>query len=312
MIQEKNSLTYIDLTDLVSLLGNKKWKFDNNQMQIFEEIVFLCINDNFIKDVQKIRAYFIKKHPNIAIPARDTFQAEAVVRYLYMKHHKKYRQFIDELIKKYKLIAPLYWQDKLQFIESAIEDEIRDNSYHFTKMSKGEARFNVIEEKLEDYPLNLMDNIILRNSPFQLDDAYPFWNNPYFTRKLSEGIGLSVSIEDKYGTKLNIGFPPYASLSEMINLLKKNYKKIQEERAEFLAVPAKKDYRKSELKKSIDAYMMYVKGEKIERIAVELDRLYGGEHTFESINKMVERMKKEAERFDKSLNKAKIQETIPF
>lgn len=309
---ENSQKNYIDIGDLSDLLANKRWHFDKHQMQIFEEIVYLCINDSFIKDVQKIRSYFIKKYSNIAIPTNNTYKAEAVVRFLYIKHHKKYKKLVEELIKKYKLIPWLYWEDKLRFINMYIEDELKERDHFDRKISKSEARFNAIEEKLEDYPLNLMDNIILRNSPFQRDDAFPFWNNPYFTRKPMAGLSMPMSIVRKHQAIINIGFPAYSSLSEMIELLKKNFKKIQEYRATELPVPAKKDYRKSELKKSIYAYMMYIKGEKIERIAIELDKKYGGEHTFESIIKIVERMKKDSERFDKYEKQAKIQETTPY
>jgi len=168
-----------------------------------------------------------------------------------------------------------------------------------------------IERSLQFCPLNLMDNIVLRNTPFLAgDDSYPLWNNPRFTRKPNENI--LVSLESKYGVRINIGFPAYSSLSEMVNLLKNNYKKIQEFRAEVLPIPAKKDYRKSELKKSIDTYMMYVREWKIEKIAIELDKKYGGEHTYESINKIVERMKKDSERFNKSEKKQERQDTAIF
>lgn len=201
------------------------------------------------------------------------------------------------------------------FLESDIRDEIEDSRdfWGSKPISKSEARFNVVEEKLEDYPLNLMDNIVLRNSPFRLDDVYPFWANPYFTRKVSEGFPIPVKVERKsHRALIHIGFPAYASLSEMIDLLKQNFSEIQKERAKSLPVPPKKDYRKVGLEKSIDAYTMFVNGQRPERIAIELDKKYGGEHTFESIQILINRMKEEAKRFDKSLEIEKKQETLPF
>lgn len=89
MTEQKTETHNIDLQDIATFLNRKKWPLDNNQRQILEEVVFLCVNESFIKDVQRIRKYFIKKHPRIAIPTTSTRQAEAVVRFLYLRHHKK-------------------------------------------------------------------------------------------------------------------------------------------------------------------------------------------------------------------------------
>jgi hypothetical protein len=289
---------HISISPLADIIRNEKIKFDDFQMQIFEEVFYLCVNDNFIKDVWNIRKEITKKHPNKKIPTTDTEEAEEIVRLLYLKNYRFYKEKMESLLKKYKLIHPLYWDNKLKWIEV---EEIE-----LAIIFKKKPRINLsnnkeAQKKLECYPSNLLDNIVFRNSPFQKDDGLPFWNNSYFTRKTMPTVGNSYHINyDGYAPKLTVSFPVYASLTEMKKILADNYGEIKKYRAEKLPLSDKKDYRKNELSKSIDAYSMSVLGKNFSQIAYELDKKYAGmEHNIDSVRKLIKRLKKESERFNK-------------
>lgn len=296
-MNEKADLGYIDLTDVVALLNRQT--FDKYQLQIIEEVVFLCVNESFIQDIENIRKWMLGKYPKMPIPTKNLWRAEGILGFIYRKHYKKYKNLIAELIEKYKLISNLYWQDKFAHLDMKIKDEMEDE-----KISQKEARSRAIEEISDNIDLELLDSIIIRNKPFDTSDGFPFWCNPYFTRKLLNGIKpITMNIKKDWITQMEIGFPAYATLPEMQKLLKDNYKEIQIYRQKHLPLKAIKDSRKSSLAKMIDAYLFYLEGKNNARIAVELDKKYGGDLTLDAVNVLIKRLKQESFRFNKQTDK---------
>jgi hypothetical protein len=292
---------YIDLSDLANFLRSdwrKQFNLDGHHMQLVEEVVFLCANDDFIRDVENIRKQILKKYPKLNIPTSNHRQAERILGFIYEHLYKPYKKSIEKLIEKYKLLPHLYWRDKFFMLDSKIEDEITDaKDYYDEKITKKEARFRAIKKITDDIDLELLDSIIIRNKPFDRYDGYPFWINPYLTRKTNELTGITINLEKEGIPYLEIGFPPYATLPEMQKLLKNNYNKIQEYRERYLSVPAKRDHRKDNLPKMIDAYLLDTQGKKKATIANILDEKYGSSITFEGVTQLVKRMKTEANRF---------------
>lgn len=305
MEEKISTKAYIDLSGVSDFLKDNTSPSENAVRQILEEVVFLCINENFLKDVQSIRKIISIAYPNITLPISSAPIVEDFVRLLYTKFYVIYTSLMEDLIKKYKLIPSIYWRNKLELIDSCIWCRIyksKDGHETHPPMKYMEDRAIRINRALKNLPLGLMDNIILRNSPIPKDDNFPLWANPYFTRSRYEGFPLSMRIdENPHQTMLNIGFPAYASLSEMITILRDNFNEIQKFRSEQLPIPNRKDARKNEIGKSIDAYTMSMDGLGLTKIANKLDIKYGGDYTFEGVQKLIKRMKDESKRFDKRL-----------
>jgi len=293
---------YIDLTDLADFLIDKKhnlFALDNHSMQVIEEVAFLCANENFISDINNIRKQLIKKSPKLSIPRGTSYKSEQVLRFIYIHQYKLYKKSVENIIEKYKLLPELYWQDKFFMLDSSIDSKISNKKSFGEKINKKEIRLNVTEEALDDINLDLIDNIIILNKPFDKYDGYPLWANPYFTRKANKIGNTTIKIKKEGIPSLEIGFPAYATLPEMQAILKQSYKKIQEYRASKLPVPAKRDHRKDNLPKMIDAYMLNAKGEDKTTIAVFLDDKYDDNLSFEAVAQLIIRMKKETNRFNR-------------
>lgn len=292
----------IDITDLSDFLRSdwcKQFNFDGHRMQLVEEVTFLCASQDFIKDIEAIRKRLLKKYPKLNLPVSNRREAERILRAIYFGFYEPYKKSIKALIQKYKLLSHIYWQDKFFLLDDRTEDEIEDAKDNDEEITKGEARFRAMEELLEDFDLVLLDNIIIRNKPFSKDNVFLSWANPYFTRKISELSSITININKEGMNELEISFPPYATLPEMQALLKKNYKKIQEYREAHLPLTSKRDHRKDNLPKMIDAYMLDIQGKSKAEIANVLDERYGGNTSFEAISQLVSRMKTEASRFSK-------------
>lgn len=301
--EPKKSKISIDLTDLSYFLRNdvsKDFNITNHYMQMIEEVVFLCTNRDFISDIIDVRKKILKKYPRMEIPTLNTRKAEVFLGHIYEFWYEPYKKLIQILLDKYKLLPNVYWQDKLLFLDSKIDDELDDARENDEKISKKEARLLALEDALENTELYLLDSIILRNKPFDKRDIFPFWANPYFTRKTNELGGIKINIKKDLFSHLEISFPPYTTLQEMQQLLKDNYKKIQEYREKQLPLPSKRDHRKDNLPKMIDAYMLYINGEDKSIIANFLDARYGGSITFEGVTQLITRIQLEGERFNQN------------
>jgi hypothetical protein len=298
-ITTKQPQNYIDISDLSKFLVNdwsKQFNLDSHKMQIIEEVVFLCANDEFIKDIQKIRAKLRKRHPKLDLPTSEYRKVENILGFLYEYSYKEYKNSIEGLIKKYKLIPTIYWRDKLFMLDSIINDEIKDARDDKEKITKKEAFSRVLERLSDHLDPELLDYIIILNKPFDIHEGFPFWVNPYITRE--QLTDITINLKRQGLPYLEIGFPPYANLKEMQTILKANYKKIQEYREANLPLPVKRDHRKDNLPKMIDAYMRTVLGDKETTVAIFLDKRYGGSISFEGVKQLVSRMKKEADRFN--------------
>jgi hypothetical protein len=265
MIKELNYIDIADLSDFLRSDWAENLNLDGNYMQIIEEVVFLCINDDFIKDIGIIRKKILKKYPKFNIPTSIPHQASEIVCFVYENFYKDYKDSIKGIIEKYKLLSPMYHQ----------------------------------EEFMEDTSLQILDSIIFLNKPFDNSDAFPFWANPYFTKKTDELGGITIKITKDPIPYLEIGFPPYANIQEMQKIIKKNYDKIQEYRNKNLPLLKQRDHRKDNLPKMIDAYMLSIQGKSKEKIAIELDKKYENEISFEGVNQLIKRIKSEAKRFNK-------------
>jgi hypothetical protein len=279
---------YIDITDLSNFLRSdwmKRFNLDGDYMQLIEEVVFLCVNESFINDIQSIRQMILKKYPKLNIPASNQYQAEAIVDFIYKNLHEDYKKSAKKIVEKYKLLPELYWEDMFFVFDGKIKEEIRkENAFNATN----------------NMNLKLLDSIVVRNKPFDENDAFPFWANPYFTRKTDELGGITINLKNNGLPFLQIGFPPYATIQEMQKLIKENYQQIQEYREKHLPLPIQRDHRKDNLPKMIDAYMLNVKGERKAVIANFLDKRYGGNISFEAINQLVNRIKTESNRFNQN------------
>lgn len=292
---------YIDIAEISDFLRSnesKQFNLDGSQMQLIEEVAFLCVNVNFIEDVNKIRNQLLKKNAKLNIPATHYRQAESILGYVYYNYYSQYKKFIEDLIYKYKLLPSIYWKDKLLFLDNDIEDEVREAKEDGIKITKKEAYNIALEKKVEDIELELLDSIIISNKPFSKHDGYPFWANPYFTRKIASDI--TIKLKKDGVARLEIGFQPYATLPEMKKVLKDNYKKIQEYRELHLPITQRRDHRKDNLPKMIDAYMLNLRGDKITSIANFLDEKYGGDISFEGVNQLISRIKLESRRFNRT------------
>lgn len=298
-ITSKQSPNYIDISDLSAFLvsnWSKQFNLDSHKMQIIEEVAFLCANDKFIEDIKKIRTKLLKKHPKLDLPTLSYHKAERILGFLYEHSYKTYRGLVEDLIEKYKLIPTIYWRDKLFLLDSKIDEEIRDARDDNEKITKKEAFSRVIKRLSDHLDPELLDYIIILNKPFDTHEGYPFWVNPYITREQLTDITINLK---RHGLPyLEIGFPPYANLKEMQTILKTNYQRIQEYRQSNLPLPAKRDHRKDNLPKMIDAYMLTVKGNTQTTIANHLDKQFGGEISFEGVKQLVSRIKTEANRFN--------------
>lgn len=140
MLTIMSNKNYIDLSDLSEFLINKDkalLTIGNYEMQIIEEVAFLCINKDFIKDVLKIRNSLFKKIPNIEIPSRNLYSAESLLKKVYYNNYSNYKKSILELIDKYKLLQNLYWritkdqyEEKLQvYKDKALEAKAKVSEY---------------------------------------------------------------------------------------------------------------------------------------------------------------------------------------
>jgi len=292
---------YIDLSDLSEFLRsdcNKSLKLDNIHCQVIEEITFLCANDDFIKNVISIRKQILKKYPKLDIPTSNLYRAKRILGFIYKHFYKSYKKSITILIKKYKLLPHLYWSDKFFMLDSEIENQLEHARDYYDKITKKEARMLAIEEITDDIELELLDSIIIQNKPHNKLSGFPFWANPYFTRKTSELGGLTMKVNKDAISYLEIGFPPYATLPEMQKLLKKHYKEIQIYREAHLPVSVRRDHRKDNLPKMIDAYLLDAQGNGKVTIANILDEKYGGNITLEGVTQLIKRIKAETNRFN--------------
>lgn len=289
---------YIDVGDLADYI--RKEKSDNDQLQIFEEVFFLCCNSQFVEDINKIRTMIESEIPDIKLPTYTEYNNSSILNLIYKKIYPTYKEAIRILIKKYKLISSIYWLDYYEWIENRIKMEMS-----IEKISRVEAIKKIIEEKLNLKKLNLLDSIIIRNKLFDSRDEDLSWCNTYITRKSLKNIMYINIKSNSFETNIWIGFPPYATLSEMQKLLKDNYEFIQEYRESKLPILKKRDHRKDNLAKIMDIYYLNSIGLNKTKLAVKLDEKYNQDTTLESINIMLKRIKKESERF---LNKDK-QET---
>lgn len=293
--------SYIDITDLSDFLRNngRRWvNLDGHYMQVIEEVSFLCVNDNFIRDIIDTRKRLLKSHPGLNIPTDNTRQAESILGYVYEHSYKLYKNLIAKLIDKYKLLPSLYWKDKFYFLASEIETRLGSTIFPGEKLSKSEARNEAIESIIEDMDLELLDSLILRNKPFDMHDGLPFWANPGLTRKTIGRGDISMNLKKTGRPRLEIGFPPYATLPDMQAILKDNYKMIQEYREANLPVLSKRDHRKDNLPKMIDAYMLHTQGKSLKSIANILDKRYGDYNLYEGVSQMISRIKSESKRFN--------------
>jgi hypothetical protein len=291
---------HIDLTGLSGFLRSEwrdQFHLDGHHMQIIEEVVFLCANVEFIRDIENIRRLILKKCPEVVIPTTNYYMAKGLLVTICRQLYGPYRKSIQSIIEKYKLLPPLYWQDQFRQLDSNIKDEMRGSNFYGKQISKKEARLLAIEEIAEDIELTLLDSIVLRNEPFDTKESYPFWVNPLFTRKTDHLGGITIKLNKVGIPHLEIGFPPYATLSDMQAILKQNYKKIQEHREAHLPVSKKRDHRKDNLPKMIDAYLMHISGEGKPTIANFLDKRYGGSISYEGVMQLLNRMNAEASRF---------------
>ncbi len=269
--------------------------YDDHDMQIIEELVYLCINEDFVFDVNLIRSTIQRWYPKFLIPTDSMDSTKIVRNFIAQNHSDAYRKRIEKLIKKYKLIPSLYWHDHFRFTPFKVKEYISERG-----MSKERAQFMAYEDAEFTFLPPILDNIIIQNTVYDEREGPPYWLNSNFTRKQHSG-KLSIEIEkDSAETVLKVSFPPYCNLKEMQRLLQTNYKEIQKEREKELPVPARKDSRKQALPKALDAYIMQRKGMKLSEIAVRLDEKYSDDLTFEAINKLIKRLVQESSRFDQT------------
>jgi hypothetical protein len=286
----------IDLSDLVDFLNSDLdlFELDSHHMQIIEEVVYLCINPDFLFDVHVARSEILRRFPKMNIPSTNTDQTKNILNLLAQKFNEEYKKKIRAIVKKYKLLPSLYWKDHFGFTPLRVKE----------LMSRGKdkktAQFYAYEESENTLLPSILDSVIIQNTVFDKREVWPHWLNPYFTRKLIDKNYLNIEIEkDNPETVLKILFPPYSTLSEMKQMLSDNYKKIQKMREKELPVLAKRDHRKDALPKMIDAYTMERQGLDIAKISYAIDKKYGGDSTFEGIDKLITRLKEESSRFNR-------------
>jgi hypothetical protein len=287
----------IDLRSLLDFLNSgftELLGLDSHDMQIIEEVVFLCLNPDFILDVNILRGEIIKKFPNLNIPASNYDQARSIVVSLGFNHYEFYRSKIYEIISRYNLIPALYWNDRFKFYRFDVPDFMSEDG-----MTREQAELEAQRKLDHTYQMQILDFIFILNTVFDESEGTPSWINSNYTRKAILDNQLSLDVEHSYHeTTLNVSFPPYANLTEMQQLLAKNYKRIQEYRSKHLPLSPKKDRRKTALPKMLDAYLMNRAGYGVMGISLALDSKYGTESTFEGVTKLIERMHQEVTRFD--------------
>jgi hypothetical protein len=294
-INKQKNENRIDLSGLIWLSGHGS--FNNHQMQILEEVAFLCINRNFVERVNKARVALKNKFVKVEFPIENTWRAERFLEVIYRYYYKQYKSFIEGMLKDFKLLPSLYWRDKLEFLEMDIEDYLREERWfggRDMKISKREAREEMLDKALEDSFLELLDSIIIRNAPLKKGEL-PLWCNQHLTRGM-KGI-FPVELKKDGVPGVQITFPIYATLSEMQKLLKENYNKIQKIRSAATPLLAKRDHRKDNLAKMLLAHELFQQGKSLAKISVELDKIFGGYISFEGVRVLVQRAEKEASRF---------------
>lgn len=293
---------YIDLFDLSSFLKSKSvedYKFDGHHYQIIEEVVFLSANKNFISDILSARLKIQKRFPDLILPTDNIYKAKQILRLLYISFYEEYKTIISDLISEYKLLPDLYWRDKIFSLNRETEKLLDDHEFSGDKITKDEANSIALDSLLEDVDLDLLDNIIICNKPFNKADGFPFWINPFLTRKTNELMGLRMEVLQNPIPYLNIGFPIYASLIEMQKMLKENYQAIQDFRVNNIQWKDKRDHRKDNLPKMIDAYLLDKVGKDKLQISIELEKEYGTEISFEAVGQLIKRFQDEANKMGK-------------
>jgi len=296
-LDEEAHINLVDLSVFLRSNRIKEFKLDTHHFEIIEEVVFLCANTNFVNDINKIRKKILKKYPRLPLPVSNYIEAEYVLKFIYTHFYSQYKNLVEEILKKYKRLPNMYWQDKFLFLESKVDDIIKKGKFCGNKVGKKEALFLAMEEMTDNINLELIDSLIIRNAPFQAGDGFPFWVNPFLTRKTAELGGITVNLRKGPINLIEIGFPPYATLTEMKELLTDQYEKIQEYRNKTLFLPIKRDHRKDNLPKMIDAHTLNLQGKSDEEIAIILDAKYGGDITFEAVRQLIKRMGLEADKF---------------
>lgn len=296
--EPNNHLLSINLNGLVAFLNSKcveRFKLDSHHMQIIEEVVFLCLNESFIRDIQMMRSKIQTYFPDTFLPTQNTRQTRDLALLLGLKWHEKYKENINQIVRKYNLIPSLYWRDQFSLAHGRVLDKIQDKG-----VSKLEAENEIWNDRHNFYLPSLLDWIILQNTVFDPEEAWPSWINPHITKKSDSPLMFNMNIEEQFGiTNLKISFPPYASLTEMKKILTDNYAKIQNFREERLPMPAKKDRRKTALPKMIDAYLMTKDGFNTAKITLALEEKYQSEMTFENVSKLIQRLEIGISRFNR-------------
>jgi hypothetical protein len=114
--KDKNNSKYIEIQYLSDYLQSdfvKESIIDIRQMQITEEIIFLCTNNKFISDILKLRDKLMRKFPDLNLPIdiKDTDKGSEILKFIYLNFYKEYQKSMSNILIKYKLIPELYWYD---------------------------------------------------------------------------------------------------------------------------------------------------------------------------------------------------------
>jgi hypothetical protein len=297
------SKDFIDLTDLSDYLNDgilgKKDKLDKKYNQIIEEVVFLCGNRNFIRDIVNLRQMIMNEMPGITLPVEDHLYASHIRQAVYCGFFKVYKKAVKQIIKRYKILPQIYWKNVLKNLKSDVQIELIKDGGIPSDGSKAYFNTKVVTKTLLHCPLELLDLIIFTNKPFCSKNMFsPYWADPKITRGepiLPMFINPDVNDDDSY---LYIGFPPYATSEEMQGLIKKQYDIIQKYREKHLPLLPKRDHRKDNLPKMIDAYMLSMAGKSRVQICRALEEKYGPDLTFEAVDLLIRRFKDETKRFE--------------
>ena len=100
-LEEEPHFDPIELSDFADFLNCdlESIGIDEHYMQLAEEVVYLCINQDFIFDVNVIRNEIIRRFPRLQIPSLYPEQTKSILNVLAQKYHQEYKKNINKGLK---------------------------------------------------------------------------------------------------------------------------------------------------------------------------------------------------------------------